>query len=175
MSRDPLKLNQYSLGDLSLLSGSDRSVAFVRLPLDPLESDRHRFVMELWRERRGSRVAPCRRDFDPWDLKPVLPMILLVDVLQDPLDFRYRLSGTKVRDIHGMELTGHRVRDLMPRLYAEKVWQDYSELVERKAPQLCEIEYINRFDLKRCFKVLRLPLSSDGDSVDMIMAVHHVE
>ena len=175
MPRDVLKLGVLPMGELSLLSVGDHSVALVRLPLEPLESERHRFAMQLWNERRGTRIAPSRRDFDPWDLTPVLPLVLLIDVLQDPLDFRYRLTGTKVRDIHGVELTGHCVRDLMPKRYGDTVWQDFKELVELKQPQLCAIDYYNRFDLKRSFKVLRLPLSSDGGAIDMIMAVHDLD
>ncbi len=175
MTREPLKLDLYPMGDLSLLSGGDRTVAMTRLPLRPMESGRLRFVMQFWDERRGARVAPRRADFDPWDLTPVLPLILLVDVLRNPLDFRCRLAGTKVCDIHGVEVTGRHVRDLLPKRYSEKVWQEYADLVERREPQLCAVEYTNRFDLRRRFTVLRLPLSNDGQSVDMIMVVHDVD
>ncbi len=175
MSREPLKLGLYQMGDLSLLSGGGREVSFTRRPLRPMESGRHSFVMQLWEERRGTRVAPRRADFDPWDLTPVLPLILLVDVLRNPLDFRCRLAGTKVCDIHGAEVTGRHVRDLMPRHYSEKVWREYADLVEHREPQLCAVEYTNRFDLRRRFTVLRLPLSNDGQSVDMIMVVHDID
>ena len=175
MSRDPLKHGLHPWGDLSLLSGGDRSVAFTRLPLQPLESGCLRFAMQFWDERRGARLAPRRRDFDPWDLTPILPLILLVDVLRSPLDFRCRLAGTRVCEIHGVELTGRCVRDLLPKRYGDRVWQEYAELVERREPQHCAVEYTNRFDLQRRFTVLRLPLSSDGQSVDKIMVVHDVD
>ena len=127
--------------------------------------------MQLWNERRGERLAPSRRDFEPWDFKPVLPVMMLIDVFSDPLDFRFRLSGSEVINVHGKELTGHSVRDFASEHYTRLVWQDFCELVERKQPQLCSISYVNRSGFLRNFSVLRLPLSSDGENVDMIIAV----
>ncbi len=143
----------------------------MRQPIEPLESERHRFAMQLWNERRGERLAPSRRDFEPWDFKPVLPVMMLIDVFSDPLDFRFRLSGSEIVDVHGKELTWHSIRDFASENYTRHVWQDFCELIERRQPQLCLISYVNRSGFLRDFSVLRLPLSSDGENVDMIIAV----
>lgn len=159
-------------GDWSLLLSSERSVTFTRLPVEPLVAERHRLAMQVWNDRRGDRIAPARRDLEPWDLKPVLPYVALLDVLRDPLDFRCRLVGTKVREIHGVELTGSSIQVLGPPAYAEQVWRHLIELIERKEPQLCRVDYINRHDLRRSFTSLRLPLSDDGETINMIFVIH---
>jgi hypothetical protein len=129
---------------------------------------------DLWDRIRGGRTLPARADFDPQQVPcDLLPRIMLVDVLKDPLDFRYRLWGTALRDLHGRELTGHSVRDLQPEPYAELMWQQYVEIVETAAPGL----YINHVPgqsktLHR-HAVLRLPFSADGTAVDIVMSVDH--
>ncbi|MCB9946638.1 MAG: PAS domain-containing protein [Rhodospirillaceae bacterium] len=147
-------------------------MTFRLLPMEAMTGQRHRLAMEVWADRRGDRMAPARRDLEPWDLKSILPYVTLLDVIEDPLDFRCRLVGTKVREIHGIELTGKSVRALGPPSYADRVWEHLTRLIERKEPQLCLVEYTNRDILLRSFTVLRLPLSNDGRTVNMILAVH---
>jgi hypothetical protein len=172
MPQDSGNPNRLTAGDWSMFVSDQQSVSLTRLPVEPLASERHRLAMEIWNQRRGNRIAPARRDLEPWDLKTILPFVILVDVMTDPLDFQYRLVGTQVRDIHGIELTGSSVRTLEPRPYFEQVWGHFCELLESKQPQLCRIDYTNRHDLPRSFTVLRLPLSNDGETINMILAVH---
>jgi hypothetical protein len=62
-------------------------------PLALVDADLRR-LYEFWKERRGTRMAPARAEFDPLALRYVLGNLLLVDVLRDPLRFRYVLCGT---------------------------------------------------------------------------------
>src|SRR3546814_12925260 len=39
---------------------------------------------------------PARCDIDPAEILKILPHVFLLDVRQEPLDFRYRLIGTKM-------------------------------------------------------------------------------
>ncbi len=70
------------------------------------------WLYRYWDLRRGDALAPRRRDIDPVDFKRLLPSILLVDVLEDPLDFRYRVVGTaevarRRRDPTGKSVATH--------------------------------------------------------------------
>lgn len=47
-----------------------------------------------WKSRCRDRQMPSRSDIDPIDVPTLLPCIFLVDVLNDPRDFRFRLAGT---------------------------------------------------------------------------------
>src|SRR5260370_3430710 len=71
-------------------------------------------VRAYWTARRQERFAPQRADIDPADLIDVLPRIMLADVLAEPLDFRYRLSGTRITDVHTKSMAGPSPRELMP-------------------------------------------------------------
>jgi hypothetical protein len=129
-------------------------------------------MLEHWRGLCDGRFAPPRDAFDPVAVPAqILPNIMMVDVRTDPRDFTYRYWGTGVVDLHGDDLTGKSVRDIRPAAFAEMVWQQYEEVVETKAPGL----YLHKVPAKhgslRNHAILRLPFSSDGEAVDIVMSV----
>lgn len=67
-------------------------------------------------------MIPLRSDFDPTELRDLLPNILIVDVEHDPLRFRYRLVGTRVVEFNSQEFTG---------LYLGTIgWQEEQQLID---------------------------------------------
>lgn len=141
-----------------------------RLGIESLDLPDFKLVLELWRRKRGDRIAPARADFDPAELKAVLPRLLLLEVVPgEAVDFRYRLAGTQTYDIHGLELTGRRISELEPPEFVAGLRQDLLELMQRPEPQLVRSDFTNREGNTRSITILRLPLSSDGRGIDMFM------
>lgn len=52
------------------------------------------------------RVVPLRADLDPADLRGLLSNIMIIEVEQQPLRFRYRLVGTRVVELNKVDFTG---------------------------------------------------------------------
>jgi hypothetical protein len=127
-------------------------------------------VLTYWETKCAGRMAPRRADIDPADLVNVLPRVMLADVLHDPLEFRYRLSGTGILDVHGRDLTWRSPRDLTPTSYGELVYGHYCDAVRRCEPLL---HFITLDTSRRSISYARLlmPLSEDGNNVTMLMAV----
>lgn len=63
------------------------------IPDDRL-GDKHRRLLSYWKAKCGRYDAPCRSDIDPCDLGPVLPNIMLWEMVG--MDYRCRLAGTDV-------------------------------------------------------------------------------
>jgi hypothetical protein len=78
-----------------------------RLDFSQLDSPRvHRFH-DYWKARRSAEHAvPLRADVDPTDLRELLPNIVIIEVEQSPLRFRYRLVGTRVVEFNKLDFTG---------------------------------------------------------------------
>src|SRR6185437_11513380 len=94
-------------------------------------------ILAYWERKRGGSFAPRRADIDPVDLVEALPRIMLADVLPSvPVDFRYRLSGTGICDVHGANHTNRRPRDLSPPEYGVLIHAHYAECVARRVPLL---------------------------------------
>jgi hypothetical protein len=117
-------------------------------------------------------TLPARRDFDPLIETPRLaPRIMLMDVLQDPFDFRYRLVGTALRRHMAQDWTGQKLSEIPFQRIGSTVW-DNNELVTReRRPLLARPPYIGPHKDFLFVESIILPLASDGDRVDMLMFV----
>lgn len=131
-------------------------------------------VRAYWTARREARFAPRRADIDPADLVEVLPRIMLADVLSEPLDFRYRLSGTGITDVHSKNMTGKSPRELMPAAYGALIHDHYCLAVHRREP-LLHLIVLDTRERSRSYARLLLPLSEDGSAVTMLLTVDSKE
>jgi hypothetical protein len=130
-------------------------------------------LLGYWNTKRGTRFAPQRSAIEPSDFVSVLPRVKLVDVLRaadDTLDFRFRLAGTHIGNILGTELTRLRPLDLQPPQFGMLVHEHYVQCVRERRPLLHKVEIDSARRMHNYARML-LPLSSDGETVDMLMTV----
>lgn len=143
-----------------------------------LEQDLPRYpdlclVLDYWRSKCADRFAPARADIDPVDLPRILPRIMLADVESDAsgaIDFRYRLSGTGIGNVHGFDPTALRPTDLTPPIYGQLIHEHYRTVVERRQP-LAHVIVLVTNKKQRSYARIILPLSADGETVNMLMTV----
>jgi len=127
-------------------------------------------LYQYWNARRGIRSMPTRADIDPLEMRQWLPRLTLVDVSPDGERFTYRLVGTQIVDLLGVNPTGRQVETAWPEETAGLVLDGYREVVETRAPVFCQQIKGWLEDQKPTAWAMRLPLSSDGEDVDMILA-----
>jgi hypothetical protein len=121
-----------------------------------------------WDGKRRGRRWPARGDLDPLDFPYVLGWVALVDVDREPLRFRYRLMGVLLVERFGFDMTGRSLEEFPQpqfRRFLEEVWSD---TVQRAAPthQFHDMLVDGH---RRDFETLRLPLASDGETIDMLI------
>lgn len=138
-------------------------------PLAALSDPRlHRFFAYL-QGKRGDRAFAARRDIDPLEFGYILGNVVLLDVQHEPLRFRYRLVGSVLSSGAGYDLTGSYV-DAHPDVeYRAYVLARYRETVAFRRPTG------GTYDLfigskPRQYQCLRVPLSDDGETINMIIA-----
>jgi len=69
-----------------------------------------RFTLDLWHQ--AARLGlPTTQFVDPIKLAPALGYLLLVDVIEGGHDFVYRLCGTHVSAVSGLDMTGKKLSD----------------------------------------------------------------
>jgi hypothetical protein len=78
-----------------------------QLPLEGL-----RFLLKYWDIARGRAAMPPVGAIDPLALKPVLGNIIILDVLENGADFRFRLFGTEVAAAARNDWTGSTVDEM---------------------------------------------------------------
>lgn len=112
---------------------------------------------------------PSRSEIDPVDLPALLPHMFLVDVLDNPRDFRFRLAGTHLREFTGMEVTGRCIGEVFPSDFCAEVHYHWNRCVDcRKLAVgsgrlwLPEKSHVH-------WEGVVLPLSVDGFVVNMFL------
>lgn len=131
---------------------------------------RIRRAYEYWDSKRNGRRMPARADIDPSEIKDLLPGILLINVLHDPLHMSYRLVGTDEVEARGYDPTGQNVRDHVFAVTPEFGFETYTLAATKGVvvydqepwaapnPRLCEVGSVV------------MPLSDDGRTINMLMA-----
>lgn len=129
-----------------------------------------------WQRCCQGRVYPARADIDPIDIPSLLEHVFLADVLQDPLDFRYRLVGGHIVEHAGRNVQGQTVRGLMadggPQEQAlqEKAMLVGQAVAATQAPVFIDLSYrsVTSNSRKRLHGLL-LPLGQPGESPNMVL------
>jgi hypothetical protein len=126
-----------------------------------------RHVFDCWCRYAKPSAIPSRQDIDPIELGTALPNVALWDVAGAA--YICRLAGTRICGLAEREVRGLTAEAIMPD--SPRVTRAEFGLVS-KANHLhyCE-RPIGARSKYRSYARLLLPLSSDGKSVDMILAV----
>ena len=124
----------------------------------------------LWDARRDGRPMPARRDFEPEDFRRWLPCVTLVDVVSlVPLALRYRLVGTGHVALRGFDPTGMNVEDGYFGRSLDEVRTNYRTVASDRTFVYDWDDRLAPSGRLLSTEILMLPLSADGDRVDMIL------
>ena len=133
-----------------------------------------------WNARRGTRAMPARADLDPIEMKAWLPGVALVEVRRDPAAAKpytlyYRLIGTRPTQLRGREVTGLPVEQGYFGADLAAALENYRLVVEEKKLVYDWDHTPSETGFAREGETLLLPLSSDGETVDMVLVYQEVD
>ena len=134
-----------------------------------LVSPVNRRMLEHWRKICRGRTMPSRADLDPLDIPDLLPCVVLLDVLRDPPDFRYRLIGTQVADSLNKDHTGSKMSEIPHQAPPSYIWSACLKAVETERPVAADTPYVGRYHEFRRTEDLIMPLSMGDDRPEMLL------
>lgn len=112
---------------------------------------------------------PARADFDVVrDLRPYLGHLELVEVLDHEHDFRYRVYGCALTALTGDERQGKRLSEI-DSMSGGQMRAMFEQVVRTREPAEFRYEGL-RGRRPTVYDALMLPLSSNGEDVQMILA-----
>lgn len=138
-------------------------------PALSLEAPELRRLLNLWEERRGARSLPGRPDFSADELMSFGGRIMLIDVEHEPRRYKFRLIGTFIVDMLSRDVTGRYLEEVYPPDYYEQIIQSLEYCIEKRRPMRAQSKMSHAEKDHIIAEVIDLPLSSDGETVDMIM------
>jgi hypothetical protein len=128
-----------------------------------------------WERIRGSRNMPRREDLDPVDIPRLLPFVMLVDVLTEPLDFRFRLIGTAIQAIVARNYVGRPFSELPHMAKGNLIWAEYEAVVSQQRPVAAILDYVGSDRYVQGVRHGLMPLSNDDRAVNMIFAAVEID
>jgi hypothetical protein len=125
-------------------------------------------LYDYWLSRHRGELLPSRQDLDPADFKFAVGNVTLIDVLYEPVRFRFRLIGSLMTQRMGWDLTGKLVDEVPDAEYREGLLVAYRQMLASRQPSTTLYERLIDGKTRR-FEVLRLPLAADGRTIDMLL------
>ena len=136
--------------------------------LEDIETPYLRRLFAYWQDKRRGKDFPSRRDLDPREFAFALGHVLLIDVLENPQRFRFRLHGSVLSFRAHYDMTGRMVDELPNEENRAVLLERCRQLVETKRPCFARSQRIVDGRMYG-YEVVWMPLSSDGDTVDMLL------
>ena len=140
-----------------------------------IERPKLRRLYHDWSVRRHGRPMPSRADFDILDLDYILGDLNLLDVLYQPLRFRFRVHGSNAVARLGFDLTGKTIDAYPDPDYRTIVREHFTAAVQSRAPKRIVRDPYRFRDRVLRWEGLILPLAADGYTVDMLLVGLSVE
>jgi len=136
--------------------------------IDQIKTPMLRKLYAYWNNVRGARELPAWRDFDAHHLSFIVSNMLLIEVHDEPLRFRFRAHGLQLAWRVGYDMTGKLVDDLPHPQNRAVLLERCHWLVANRSP------YVGHSEREVAghqipYEVVWLPLSDDGDRVDLLL------
>lgn len=125
-------------------------------------------LYDYWCARCKDGRLPGRAAIDPIDLPFVLADLLLVDVLREPVRFRYRLIGTNIVQPPRMDMSGRFVDEHPDAEFRRQALSVYTQVATTGRPLSVRHDAVMDGRVRR-HQTLLLPLAADGATVDMVL------
>ena len=133
-------------------------------------SDRVRQIYEYWESKPDHGSLPSRADIEPLEVPRLLPYIGLVDVVEPgPPRLRYRLLGTHITQALGRDSTGLYFEDVYRGGMLTDLVETFERIIRLKKPIRYDGDASFGDEAYMSLEVVHMPLSSDGETVDMIL------
>ena len=128
-----------------------------------------RALYEYWNRVRGDRAMPRRADIDPSEIPKLLPYIIMYNAAAGD-GYTIRLVGEQVVRLNGINGTGRKAGSIMTPRGAEMMNRILDAVVTERAPKFRAGKvYWHPDKTYRDFEACFLPLSADGETVDIIL------
>jgi len=136
-----------------------------------------RAFLDYWQSKQTDARPPLRAAIDPTEIPTLLPNLLLIDVIGDPAyDFLYRLLGTSIVAVDGIDYTGSTLSQMVPRTDAyHLIWEHHLKAAAGAIELRHDSLRWNRDNSRNHvdYLILLLPLRRNSDSIDVLLGYIH--
>ena len=139
-------------------------------PEAAIGDDGMRRLLAYWSAKRRGRELPARADIDPVDMSFALGRLALIEVAEPAGQFRIRLQGTELLWWLGRDLTGKTLEQIAAPALRTLILEMLADCIDKRAP-IHRAGSLVVNDILRGYETLILPLSADGQRIDMLLVM----
>jgi N-acetylglutamate synthase-like GNAT family acetyltransferase len=140
-------------------NGSECRLRRVASALD-LTSAKIAGLARYWEAKRGQRAMPTWADFDPAEIKPLLPHLMVTRYERNPFRIRYSLIGTFVVQYGGADFTGQYLDEMEFPSEVDTDWTEvHSRLVAEAQPVFGICIFMSESGLQNKYEVAMFPIA----------------
>jgi hypothetical protein len=122
-------------------------------------------LLEYWTALRRGESLPAADKVDPLGMRRSLGYVMLVDVVEDGRDFRYRLFGSAVAAISGFDMTGRLLSEHAASTYLlEFSLALYRAAIQQRKAVFCHYSPAGTLRTAQWHR-LALPLTDGSDNI----------
>jgi len=122
-------------------------------------------LARYWEAKRGQRAMPTWADFDPAEIKPLLPHLLVTRYERSPFRVRYSLVGTFVVQYGGADFTGQYLDEMEFPSEVDTDWAEmHSLMVTEGRPIFGICIFMSESGLQNKYEVAMFPIADPTGS-----------
>lgn len=158
----------FQLNNIFRSIGSDSPTIRLNLSGDDIESVRLKSLFEYWKRLPRGQRLPLTQAIDAVEIGPALGIVMLLETTDDPYEFFYRLYGTEIAAVSGLELTGKTTAGIPSPEMRAYFQMTYAAAVQSGAPLLCHHRPPPVFGMT-CWARLILPCEDGAGRIDRLL------
>jgi len=127
---------------------------------------------DYWRSIRGDALVPLKSDFNPADIKQLLPNIMIFDIISEPSpSLMIRLAGSSLREHWHVEPTGKDYLDYLPEGEQMDVFNGFTTMCAKPCGRWRRLETHFESHLSILSESTLFPLINDRHGTPMIVTL----
>jgi hypothetical protein len=124
-----------------------------------------------WDRKRAGRELPARSDIIPSEIKDILPIVQLYDLLEHALAYRVRLLGTRIAKAFPESPTGQIFDGRSAHTLVKRMLMVFGHVARERRPLIARATNTAIDSLSfAAIESIYLPLSESGAEVDIVFA-----
>lgn len=132
-------------------------------------------LLEHWKTLRGERQMPRRSDFNPAQVPRLLSALCLVEVIDGGNDYYYRVAGSRLEEMCGQKLQSRRFSEIPHAEARESMQATCKACVQSAGPVVIKNQLREPGRDHMSITAIILPLSDDGETVNMVLTLTEFE
>jgi hypothetical protein len=125
-------------------------------------------LFDYWNALRAGRPAPLRSEIEPGDIKRILPYVFILE-RQDDQTYRFRLAGTGLCGIYGMEFRGHNLLSMWQEECLSSLKHALRDVTLNASVSIVEYTAATNEHREATFEMILLPLAQDNGAITRVL------